>query len=91
MPKEIYVGTTVLIFTWINWIKLPFFAASGLITQQTLRQSLLLLPLIPVGVWLGVWLNRKVSEAAFLQLIYAFTFLTGLQLVFDFRFPPWFR
>ncbi len=91
MPKELYVGTTVLIFTWINWIKLPFFAAGGLITQQTLRQSLYLLPLIPVGVWLGVWLNRKVSEAAFLRLIYAFTFLTGLQLLFDFRVPHWLR
>ncbi len=42
------------------------------------------LPLIPVGVWAGIWLNRKVSEKLFLRLVYAFTFVTGLQLIFNF-------
>jgi uncharacterized protein len=86
LPKEIFVGTTVLIFTWINAIKLPFFAAGGIITPSTLWRSLLYLPLVPVGVWLGVWLNRRVSQVLFVRLIYAFTLLTGLQLILD---PPW--
>jgi len=25
LSKEVFVGTNVLLFTWINWIKLPFF------------------------------------------------------------------
>ena len=25
LPKEIFVGTNVLLFAWVNWIKLPFF------------------------------------------------------------------
>jgi len=41
------------------------------------------LVLVPIGVWLGVWLNRKVSEALFTRLIYGFTLLTGLQLIFN--------
>ncbi|HXJ58339.1 MAG TPA: sulfite exporter TauE/SafE family protein [Verrucomicrobiae bacterium] len=92
LPKEIYVGTTVLMFTWINWIKFPFFVAQGIITQDTLLTGLYYLPLIPVGVWLGVWLNRKVSEKLFLQLVYLFTFLTGLELIFNFKLGqlwPW--
>lgn len=84
MPKEIYVGTTVLIFSWINWIKMPFFVAKGIVTQETLLMGLAYLPLIPVGVWAGIWLNRKVSEKLFLRLVYAFTFMTGLQLIFNF-------
>ena len=40
------------------------------------------LPLIPIGVALGVWLNRRVPERWFMRLVYLFTFLTGLQLVF---------
>lgn len=103
MPKQIYVGTTVLVFTWINWIKLPFFcidrqmvklpwfAPEAIITRQTLKVSLLFLPLIPLGVWLGVWLNRKFSEELFLYFIYASTFLTGLQLIFNFDLAKWFR
>ena len=85
MPKEIYVGTTVLVFTWINWIKLPFFIAQGIITRETLLTGLHYLPLIPLGVWAGVWLNRKVSEKIFLRLVYLFTLLTGLQLIFNFN------
>ena len=81
MPKELYVGTTVLVFTWINWIKLPFFVWKGIITRETLLTGLYYLPLIPVGVWLGVWLNRRVSEQWFLRLVYFFTFLAGVQLI----------
>ena len=83
LPKEIYVGTTVLVFTWINWIKMPFFIAQGIVTRDTLLTGLCYLPLIPLGVWLGVWLNRRVSETLFLRLVYVFTLLTGLQLIFN--------
>ena len=85
MPKEIYVGTTVLVFTWINWIKMPFFVANGIITRETLLVGLRYLPLVPVGVWLGVWLNRKLPERVFLRIVDAMTLITGLQLVFNFN------
>ena len=89
LPKEIYMGTSVLVFTWINWIKLPFFLANDIITRETLHASLRLLPIIPVGVWLGVWLNRKFSEELFLRMVYVLTLLTGLELIFSFE--QWLR
>jgi uncharacterized membrane protein YfcA len=91
MPKELYVGTTVLVFTWINWIKMPFFVAQGIITRETLLTGLCYFPLVPVGVWLGLWLNRKVSEQLFLKLVYLFTFVTGLQLIFNFNLAKLFQ
>ena len=91
LPKEIYVGTTGVVFTWINWIKLPFFLANDIINTGTFRTSLVFLPLIPVGVWIGVWLNRKFSEKLFLKLVYLFTLLTGLQLIFNFNLARFFR
>jgi len=89
LPKEIYVGTTVLVFTWINWIKMPFFVANGIITSHTFNTSLIYLPLIPVGVWAGVWLNRKFSEGVFTQLVYILTFLAGIELIFGFDLKKW--
>jgi uncharacterized protein len=83
LPKEIFVGTMVLIFTWINWIKIPFFAVAKVITPETLLTGLIYSPLVPLGVWLGVWMNRKMSEKFFLQAVYAITFLAGLQLIFN--------
>ncbi len=91
MPKEIYVGTTVLVFTWINWIKMPFFIHQGIITRETVLFGLYYLPLVPFGVWLGVWLNRKFSERLFLRVVYVLTFLTGLQLIFEFNLAKLFQ
>ncbi len=48
---------------------------------KTQRRSSPTFPLVPVGVWLGVWMNRRCSKAAFLRIIYVFVFLAGLQLV----------
>jgi uncharacterized membrane protein YfcA len=93
LPKEIYVGTTVLVFSWINWLKLPFFvidrsminwpvfSRQGVITPETLRMSLCFLPLVPLGVWAGIWLNRKFSERIFARAVCVLTFLAGLELV----------
>lgn len=89
LPKEVYVGTTVLVFTWVNWIKMPFFAANHIITPETLWISARYFALIPAGVWLGVWMNRKFSEGMFTRLIYVFTFLAGLELIFQFDFAKW--
>jgi uncharacterized membrane protein YfcA len=91
MPKEIYVGTTVLVFTWINWIKMPFFVAQGVITRETLLTGLCYLPIVPLGVWIGVKLNRLISEKIFLRLIYGLTFLAGTQLILNFNVAAWFR
>ena len=103
LPKDIYVGTTVLVFTWINWLKLPFFIVDrkmldwpllvpqAMITGATFRMSLLLLPLVPLGVWLGVWLNRRISEKTFVRVVYVLTFLAGTQLIFNFDLAGVFR
>ncbi len=91
LPKEIYMSTHVLIFTMINWIKMPFFVAKGIITWESLRTGLFYLPLIPVGVWMGLWLNRRLSEKTFLKVVYGFTLATGIQLIFNFDLVGWLR
>ena len=97
LPKEIYVATNVLIFTFVNWLKMPFFcidrtqinypvfAPHALITRETLIISAIFFPLVPLGVWLGVWMNRRISEAAFLKVVYTLLFVTGLELIFKFE------
>lgn len=57
--------------------------ALGLLDLRNLSTSLLLLPLAPVGVWLGVRLARRISQLVFYRLIYIGMFLTGSKLVWD--------
>jgi len=103
MPKEIFMGTSILLFAFVNWIKLPFFcldrslvnlplfAPQALITPATLLVSAKFFPLVPLGVWLGVWLNRRFSETIFVRIIYACLLVTGLQLIFNFDLAAPFR
>ncbi|MCP5518879.1 MAG: sulfite exporter TauE/SafE family protein [Verrucomicrobiales bacterium] len=102
LSKTLFVGTNVLIFTWVNWIKVPFFCldqsvlnvawlpAESLINLRTLKTSALLLPLVPLGVWMGVRLNRRFSETWFTRFIFLSLFLAGLQLIFNFDLAGWF-
>ena len=97
LPKETFVATNVLIFTYVNWLKMPFFcidrtqinlpvfAPHSLITRETLLTSAIFFPLVPLGVWLGVWMNQKISERAFMKVVFAFLFVTGLELIFQFE------
>ncbi len=81
LPKERFVATSVLIFALINWLKLPFFLWQGLCTMETFRQSLVLMPLVPMGVWLGVWCNRRLSQTWFVRIIYVTLFTVGMYLL----------
>ena len=58
---------------------------------QPLRTSAKFFPLVPLGVWLGVWLNRRFSETAFVQVIYVILLVTGLQLICNFDLAAPFR
>jgi uncharacterized protein len=44
---------------------------------------LALLPLAPVGVWVGVRVAKRISQVLFYRFIYAGMFLTGSKLVWD--------
>jgi uncharacterized protein len=81
LPKEVYVATTALVFAWINWIKVMFFVPAGIITGRTLPASASLLVFVPLGVWAGLWLNRRIPEKHFVKVVYLLTFLTGVHLI----------
>ncbi|HEY7885231.1 MAG TPA: sulfite exporter TauE/SafE family protein, partial [Cellvibrionaceae bacterium] len=62
LPKTLFVGTTVLFFSVINFIKLVPYVALGQLDTSAFVTSLVLLPLAPIGVRLGVFLHHRVSE-----------------------------
>ena len=43
----------------------------------------LLLPLAPVGVWVGVRIAKRIDPVLFYRLIYLGMFLTGTKLLWD--------
>ena len=76
-------------FTLINLTKLPFYCAAGLIQTDVLLFDLVLIPLIPVGSFLGKWMHHRVSESLFNRIILVFVFIAGIQLVLDVNLISW--
>lgn len=82
-PRETFVATTVFFFSVINLAKLPFYIALGLFSVDTLTMSALLLPLVPVGVWIGMRLLQRIPERPFYLFATAALGLSGVKLLWD--------
>ncbi len=83
LDKTLYAGTTVILFFTINWVKLIPYGWLGLFEGSTLPTSLILLPLAPIGMYLGIWLHTRISQELFYTLCYGFLFATGCKLLWD--------
>jgi len=77
------VGTTVIFFAVINAVKLVPYVWLGLFDTRNLLTSLALAPLAPFGIWLGVWLMRRISQNAFYRVAYTMLTLVGMKLLWD--------
>ncbi len=87
LDKSVMVGTSVVFFTIINGVKLIPYAWLGQLSSEHLMTSLVLLPLAPIGVRLGVFLHYRVNEEFFYWLSYLVLGLVGLKLVAESLLP----
>ena len=83
LDKTLIVGTAVFFFFVVNYVKLVPYYILGQLNAGNLAASALFAPLAPLGVWLGIWLHRRISERAFYRVSYALLFATGAKLIFD--------
>jgi uncharacterized membrane protein YfcA len=83
LDKAVLVGTTVIFFAVINAAKLVPYAWLGLFDARNLATSLVLTPLAPVGILLGVRLQRRLPQEIFYRVAYALLAIVGAKLLFD--------
>jgi uncharacterized protein len=83
LDRAIFVGTTVVFFTAVNYAKLVPYWWLGQLEVGNLLTSLVLMPLAPVGVWLGIWLRDKISPTVFYETCYVFLAIVGAKLIWD--------
>ncbi len=79
----VFASTMAYFFFFINLSKWIPYAWLGLIDARNMATSLVLLPLAPLGVWVGVRLAKTMSAVLFYRLLYAGMLLTGCKLVWD--------
>jgi len=83
LDKMTLVGTTVIFFAILNWMKvLPYFAL-GQFSTRNLATSVVLLPLAVATNFLGIWLVRKTPTEQFYRIAYLLMLLIGLGLLWQ--------
>lgn len=78
-----FAASMSIYFFAINLVKWVPYAWLGLFAGTTLGTSLLLLPIAPFGVWLGLRLTKRMSPVLFYRLVYLGMFVTGSKLLWD--------
>ena len=79
----VFTGTMAYLFFFVNLSKWGPYAWLGLLNWENLMTSLVLMPLAPRGVWLGVRIARTINMTLFYRLVYVGMFLTSIKLIWD--------
>lgn len=83
IDKIRFVATSVWFFTAVNYLKLVPYTMLGLLQTSNLWLSLLLVPVIPVGYWIGYRFATRVPEKIFYAFVNWSLVVTGLKLLYD--------
>ena len=78
-----FAATMSTFFAVVNASKWLPYAWLGLIDWRNMATALVLLPLAPLGVLMGVRLVRHIKPVLFYRLVYAGMFCTGVKLLWD--------
>jgi uncharacterized membrane protein YfcA len=78
-----FTSTLAFFFFVINLSKWIPYAWLGLLDLRNMATSLVLLPLAPIGVWIGIRLARRIHPLLFYRILYVGMFLTGVKLLWD--------
>jgi uncharacterized membrane protein YfcA len=83
LDKTKLVGTTIIIFTLGNWLKLPPYLTLGLANPSALWSALVLAPAVPVGIWLGRIAHDRLDQKRLFFWCYVLLSAAALKLTLD--------
>ena len=82
LPKFAFIGTSAWFFFAINWIKVPFSVNLDLITPESIRLNLLMLPLIAAGSVAGIVFLKRIPQRVFNDLVQILAAAAAVKLLF---------
>ncbi len=83
LNKTIYAGTNLAIFMLGNLVKLVPYGVLAYAKPWTLIAAALLAPIVPVGVWAGVYLHRRLEQNRLYFWCYLLLAAAAAKLLFD--------
>ena len=83
LHRTTFQATCVLFFFMVNWSKVVPYAWLGQWSAENLLTSFALMPLAPLGIFLGQRLHHRVNDAVFFRVVHASLFVIGIKLLYD--------
>tara|TARA_B110000196_G_scaffold246849_1_gene215783 strand:- start:120 stop:890 length:771 start_codon:yes stop_codon:yes gene_type:complete len=83
LDKSIYMGTLAIFYTYVNYAKIGPYWWLGQFNITNLSTSLILLPIVPIGIFIGLWIQRRIDDVLFYRAIMTLLFATGIKLLYD--------
>jgi len=83
LDKTSYIATSTFAYFIINSVKLIPYYYLDLFSPTNIKISILLIPIAIISVLIGYYLQKKISEKLFYNLIYLLLFFSGIKLIFD--------
>jgi uncharacterized membrane protein YfcA len=80
-PHLVFVGTSSIFFTIINWMKVPAYAALGQFNRENMTVTAAFLPLAILSTVVGVQLVKRVSPERFNIIIQLLMVVIGAALI----------
>lgn len=81
LPKHVFMGTGAWFYLCINLIKVPLLLNLGLITTESLRFNLWMLPAIVIGALAGIALLPRIPQRLFERAMLTLAVLAALRLL----------
>jgi uncharacterized membrane protein YfcA len=82
LPKVEFVGTGAWFFFVVNWLKVPFSANLDLMTAETVKLNLMLLPFIAIGAVAGIFLLKRIPQRIFNAIVQILAAAAAIKLLF---------
>ena len=79
--KSAFRGNLMTLFLLMTFIRVPSYVVSGLVTPARLWSTVMVLPAVFLGAWLGHRLHIRISEVVFRRLVSGLLFVLGLVQV----------
>ena len=82
LPKYQFVGTSAWFFFFVNWTKVPFSASLSLMTLESVKLDLMMLPFIVLGAIAGIVILKRIPLKVFNHAIQILAALAAIKLFF---------
>ena len=82
LPKIEFVGTGVWFFFIVNWLKVPLSAKLDLMTIESVKFDLMMLPFIAVGAVAGIFFLKRIPQKAFSAVVQVLAVAAAIKLLF---------